>query len=114
MKINPQVIEGVLLSVLQIAEAAAFGVPDALGIARIWAAIVPNGPVDMSAVKDADLDFRHVEPVRRRGLGRASLGLATNLPSAGKPAPTSPRPRARAHEPAPTSPRPRAGSILGM
>ena len=44
--------------------------------------------------------------VRRRGLGRASLCVVTNLPSAGKPAPTSPNPRA--HEPTPTSPRPRA------
>ena len=65
------------------------------------------------AVKGADLDFRPVEPVRRRspgrasfrvatrssvrrrGPGRASFRVATSPPSAGLPAPTSPRPRAR-------------------
>ena len=50
------------------------------------------------AVKGADLDFRPVEPVRRRSPGRASFRVATSPPSAGKPAPTeptSPRPRAR-------------------
>jgi len=51
MKVAPQVIEEVLLSVPEIGEAAAFGVPDALGVTRIWAAIVLNGPVDMSAVQ---------------------------------------------------------------
>ncbi len=51
MKISPQVIENVLLSVDEIVEAAAFGVPDGHGVTRIWAAIVPSGPVDLVAVK---------------------------------------------------------------
>ena len=56
---------------------------------------VGQAPVKALAVKAADPGFRPVEPVRRRGPGRASLRVATNHPSAGKPAPTNPRPRAR-------------------
>jgi acyl-CoA synthetase (AMP-forming)/AMP-acid ligase II len=50
VKVLPQLVEDVLLSVPEIGEAAAFGVPDDMGITRVWAAIVPNGRVDMSAV----------------------------------------------------------------
>jgi acyl-CoA synthetase (AMP-forming)/AMP-acid ligase II len=46
VKVNPKLIEDVLLSLPGIVEAAAFGVPDADGLAQIWAAIVPDGPVD--------------------------------------------------------------------
>jgi long-chain acyl-CoA synthetase len=57
--VSPQVVEDVLLSVPEIAEAAAFGVPDAMGVMRIWAAMVTRGPVDASAL--------HAMCVRRLG-----------------------------------------------
>ena len=77
-------------------DAAAFGVTARLPSGGFGGEqyAVGQAPVKALAVKAADLDSRPVELVRRRGLGRASLGVATNLPSAGKPAPTSPRPRA--------------------
>jgi acyl-coenzyme A synthetase/AMP-(fatty) acid ligase len=50
-KINPQVVEEVLLSFDWIRDAAAFGVPDALGLTRIWAAIVADRAVDMEALE---------------------------------------------------------------
>ncbi len=50
-KVSPQAVEEVLLSVAEIADAAAFGFPDAMGVMRIWAAIVPNGPVDLAAIR---------------------------------------------------------------
>jgi acyl-coenzyme A synthetase/AMP-(fatty) acid ligase len=40
IKINPRVIEDALLTVPDVADAAAFGVPDRMGVIRIWAAIV--------------------------------------------------------------------------
>jgi acyl-coenzyme A synthetase/AMP-(fatty) acid ligase len=49
-KVHPQVIEDVLLSFPGIREAAAFGVPDALGLTRIWAAMVVDRPVDAGAL----------------------------------------------------------------
>ena len=78
-------------------DAAAFGVTALLpsGDFSGEQRAVGQAPVKALAVNAADLDFCPVEPVRRRGLGRASLGAATNHPSAGKPAPTSPRPRSR-------------------
>ncbi len=51
IKVSPQVIEDVLLSLAQIREAAVFGAPDARGLTRIWAAIVPDGPLDAAAIK---------------------------------------------------------------
>ena len=50
IKVSPETIEDVLLSLPEVREAAAFGVPDALGVTRIWAAIVPNGMPDMEAL----------------------------------------------------------------
>lgn len=50
IKVSPETIEDVLLSLPAVREAAAFGVPDALGVMRIWAAIVPNGTPDMKAL----------------------------------------------------------------
>jgi acyl-coenzyme A synthetase/AMP-(fatty) acid ligase len=50
VKVLPRLVEEVLLSVPEIGEAAAFGVPDDMGITRVWAAIVPIGRVDMGAV----------------------------------------------------------------
>jgi acyl-coenzyme A synthetase/AMP-(fatty) acid ligase len=40
IKINPHVIEDVLLTLPDVTDAAAFGVPDRLGVIQIWAAIV--------------------------------------------------------------------------
>jgi long-chain acyl-CoA synthetase len=45
-KVSPQAIEDVLLALPWVREAAAFGMPDGLGVTRVWAAIVPNGDVD--------------------------------------------------------------------
>jgi acyl-coenzyme A synthetase/AMP-(fatty) acid ligase len=55
VKVSPEVIEERLLALPGIAEAAAFGVPDAGGVDRIWAAIVADPPVD-EAVLDAFCD----------------------------------------------------------
>ena len=49
-KVSPKVIEDVLLSLPQVGDAAAFGVPDRMGVVRIWVAIVPAAPVDASAL----------------------------------------------------------------
>jgi acyl-coenzyme A synthetase/AMP-(fatty) acid ligase len=78
-KVNPQVIEEVLLSVPGISEAAAFDVPDALGVARIWAAIVPSGSVDMDAVRalcrerlrqNAPRSYLKLKALPRNGFGK--------------------------------------------
>jgi long-chain acyl-CoA synthetase len=52
-KVSPQVIEDVLLSLPQVTEAAAFGVPDRMGVVQIWAAIVAATPVDMAVLQAA-------------------------------------------------------------
>jgi acyl-coenzyme A synthetase/AMP-(fatty) acid ligase len=52
-KVSPQVIEDVLLSLPQVSEAAAFGVPDQMGVVQIWAAIVAAMPVDMAVLQAA-------------------------------------------------------------
>ena len=49
-KVSPKVIEDVLLSLPQVTDAAAFGVPDRMGVVQIWAAIVPAKPVDPTAL----------------------------------------------------------------
>jgi acyl-coenzyme A synthetase/AMP-(fatty) acid ligase len=49
-KVSPQAIEDVLLALPWVKEAAAFGMPDGLGVTRVWAAIVPNGAVDAEAM----------------------------------------------------------------
>ncbi len=46
VKISPHVIEDVLLTLPEVTEAAAFGVPDDMGVDRIWAAIVATKPID--------------------------------------------------------------------
>jgi acyl-coenzyme A synthetase/AMP-(fatty) acid ligase len=51
LKVNPQVVEDVLMSVPEVVDAAAFGVPDPMGIARIWAAVVADEPLDIGAVE---------------------------------------------------------------
>ena len=50
-KLSPQVVEEVLLSLPQVTEAAAFGVPDRMGVVQIWAAIVSAAPVDMPVLR---------------------------------------------------------------
>ncbi len=55
MKVSPSVIEERLLTLPGVAEAAVFGVPDAGGIERVWAAIVADPPLD-DAVLDAFSD----------------------------------------------------------
>ena len=45
-KLSPQVVEDVLLSLPQVTDAAAFGVPDKLGVVQIWAAIVATTRVE--------------------------------------------------------------------
>jgi acyl-coenzyme A synthetase/AMP-(fatty) acid ligase len=55
MKVSPEVIEERLLTLPGVAEAAAFGVPDAGGVERIWAAIIADPPID-EAVLDAFCD----------------------------------------------------------
>lgn len=50
VKVNPRLIEEVLLSLPQVAQAAAFGVPDADGLAQVWAAIVPEAPIEAAVL----------------------------------------------------------------
>jgi len=69
-KVNAKVIEALLLSVAGIAEAAAFGAPDAFGVTRIYAAIVPNGPVNMAAVEAVCRErLKHYAPTSILRLG---------------------------------------------
>lgn len=46
MKISPRRIEDTLLSLPQVGQAAAFGVPDSDGLTQVWAAVVATAPVD--------------------------------------------------------------------
>lgn len=46
VKISPHLIEDVLLMLPEVIEAAAFGVPDDMGVDQIWAAIVAETTVD--------------------------------------------------------------------
>ena len=50
-KLSPLVVEDVLLSLPQVTEAAAFGVPDRMGVVQIWAAIVSAAPVEMTVLQ---------------------------------------------------------------
>jgi len=50
VKVNPRVIEEVLLSVPEVTQAVAFAVPDADGLAQIWAAIVSETPVERAVL----------------------------------------------------------------
>jgi acyl-coenzyme A synthetase/AMP-(fatty) acid ligase len=49
-KIKPQTIEGVLTAFEGVSEAAAFALPNALGVDEVWALIVPNGRIDEAAL----------------------------------------------------------------
>lgn len=50
VKVHPTVIENVLLTLPDITDAAAFGVPDEMGVTRIWAAVVSGKPVSGAEV----------------------------------------------------------------
>jgi acyl-coenzyme A synthetase/AMP-(fatty) acid ligase len=50
-KVSPRLIEDVLLSLPEVTDAAAFGVPDNLGMVQIWAAIVADARVETAALK---------------------------------------------------------------
>jgi acyl-CoA synthetase (AMP-forming)/AMP-acid ligase II len=50
VKVNPRLIEQVLLSLPHVSQAVAFGVPDTDGLAQIWAAIVPEVPIDSATL----------------------------------------------------------------
>ena len=49
-KIGPRAIELGLMALPEIADAAAFGVPDAAGIAQVWAAVLSDRPLDRAAL----------------------------------------------------------------
>nr|WP_294577728.1 class I adenylate-forming enzyme family protein [uncultured Rhodopila sp.] len=51
-KISPQRIETGLLAIPGVSDAAAFGVPDGVGLTRVWAAITSGAPIE-DAVLDA-------------------------------------------------------------
>ena len=50
-KVKPQAIEEVLTAFGPVGQAAAFTQPNALGIDEVWALVVPNGPLDESALR---------------------------------------------------------------
>ncbi len=52
-KINPEIIDTVLLALPGVRDAAAFAVPGPLGIDEIWAAIVADGAFDEAALRQA-------------------------------------------------------------
>lgn len=49
VKVNPQTIEDAMMAIADLREVAVFGVPDANGLTRICAAIVPASSVDANA-----------------------------------------------------------------
>jgi acyl-coenzyme A synthetase/AMP-(fatty) acid ligase len=51
VKVSARRIEEVLETMEEVREASACGVEDALGVERLWAAVIANGPVDASALK---------------------------------------------------------------
>lgn len=61
-KIAPEAIEGVILGVPGVRDAAAFGVPDALGRQVVHVAIVADGDVDPEAIRAAFRGVRNVAP----------------------------------------------------
>ncbi len=78
VKVHPSVIESVLLTLPGIIDAAAFGVPDAMGVTRIWAAVVSGTPVsgaEVNALCRQKLGIRAPQFVLQvRGLPRNANG----------------------------------------
>ena len=50
-KLSPHVVEEVLLSLPHVTDAAAFGVPDSMGVVQIWAAIVAAERIETAVLK---------------------------------------------------------------
>jgi acyl-CoA synthetase (AMP-forming)/AMP-acid ligase II len=50
-KVSPKLVEDVLLSVPGVTDAAAFGVPDRMGVVQIWAAVVATSPMDAKVLQ---------------------------------------------------------------
>jgi acyl-coenzyme A synthetase/AMP-(fatty) acid ligase len=53
VKVNPRVIEDVLIALPNVTDAAAFGVPDRLGVTQIWAAIVASIAIPLPVLRTA-------------------------------------------------------------
>ncbi len=87
VKVAPSVIEQALDERREVAEAAAFGAPDADGIIRIWAAVVANEPLDLAALA-AHLKGRlgesaprlfQVSSLPRTGNGKVLRGVLSDM-----------------------------------
>ena len=87
VKVAPSVIEQALDERREVAEAAAFGAPDADGIVRIWAAVVANEPLDLAALA-AHLKGRlgesaprlfQVSSLPRTGNGKVLRGVLADM-----------------------------------
>ena len=50
-KVRAEVLEGVLMTHEAVAHAAAFTHVDGLGVAKLWAAIVPRSPIDEEVLR---------------------------------------------------------------
>lgn len=72
-KISPHVIEEVLRAQPGIVDAAAFGMPDADGMTKVWAAVVTRAPFDMDTVMRGCLDLL-------RGRAPQSIVVVDELP----------------------------------
>jgi long-chain acyl-CoA synthetase len=100
VRVNPRVIEDVLRSLPAVKEATAFGVPDADGLAKIWAAIAVDTPVDnamLSRLCAAKLGARapkfilQMKDLPRNANGKVQIGplvelAASHYRGAGTPA----------------------------
>ncbi len=51
-KISPETVEAALMSYPGVSFAAAFGVPNALGIEEVWAAVTGSAALDPNAIHD--------------------------------------------------------------
>ena len=79
VKVHPQAIEDVLLTLADLREVAVFGAPDAQGLVVLCAAIVPNRPINAQAFHErcrarlkgqAPVFIMHVEALPRNAMGK--------------------------------------------
>jgi acyl-coenzyme A synthetase/AMP-(fatty) acid ligase len=49
IKVHPQAVEDVLMTLANLREVAVFGATDSAGLVVVCAAVVPNGPLDAAA-----------------------------------------------------------------